>query len=385
MKTKWLIVGAGFTGATLAERIATQLNEDVLLVDKRNHIAGNAYDSFDAQGQLIHIYGPHIFHTNSSTVWDYLSRFTEWRPYFHHVLGVIEGRKVPIPFNLNSIRTLFPSSLANKLECLLLQQFGFGASVPILKLRDAAEGELRFLADYIYKNVFREYTRKQWELNPEDLDPSVTARVPVNVSFDDRYFHDTYQAMPRDGYSAMFSRMLDHPRIKILLNADFAEVADDIRYDRLIYTGPIDEYFNYQHGELPYRSLRFELEHLPVDHYQEVGTVNYPNNFAFTRITEFKYLCGSTNQGTTTIAKEFPERFQAGINTPYYPIPRKENQAIFDLYAESAKELDGQVMFAGRLGDYRYYNMDQAVARALKLFSSEVAIPFRARTRALAV
>ncbi len=274
MKVDWLIVGAGFTGATLAERIASQLDQKVLVVEKRNHIGGNSYDTYDEHGILVHKYGSHTFHTNSSMVWNYLSKFTEWRPYFHEVRTVVDGKKIPVPFNLNSLYLLFPPKFAEKLEQLLIQHYGFGVKIPILKLRESASGELVFLADYIYQKVFYRYTLKHWELTPEELDRSVTARVPVYISRDNRYFQDTYQGIPKNGYTALFQNMLNHPNIKLLLNTDYREIMADVQFKRMIYTGPIDEYFQYSHGTLPYRSLRLEFVTLDQEYYQEVGTVN---------------------------------------------------------------------------------------------------------------
>ncbi len=371
MNVDWLIVGAGYSGCVLAERIATQLGQRVLIVERRDHIGGNAYDYYNKHGILVHKYGPHIFHTKSKKVWDYLSEFTEWRPYFHHVLGVLEGKKVPIPFNLNSLYELFPPHYAQKLEDLLLENFGFGVKVPILKLRESASGDLSFLAEYIYNNVFLHYTLKQWELKPEDLDKGVTGRVPVYISRDNRYFQDPYQAMPKYGYTEMFRRMLSHPNIKVLLNADYREVANDIKFNRMVYTGPIDTFFDYMHGELPYRSLRFHHETLDREYYQEVGTVNYPNEYDITRITEQKYLSGQTSPKTTLVT-EYPQAYILGKNDPYYPIPREENRQLYDLYAKESQKLNGSVIFAGRLAEYKYYNMDQAALRALMLFEKEV-------------
>ncbi|MEO1377457.1 MAG: UDP-galactopyranose mutase [Cyanobacteria bacterium J06635_10] len=371
MKVDWLIVGAGYSGCVLAERIATQLGQRVLLVERRDHIGGNAFDYYNEHGILIHKYGPHIFHTKSKKVWDYLSEFTEWRPYFHHVLGVVEGKKVPIPFNLNSLYELFPPHYAQKLEDLLLEHFGFGVKVPILKLRESTSGDLGFLADYIYNNVFLHYTTKQWGLKPEELDRGVTGRVPVYISRDNRYFQDTYQAMPKYGYTEMFRRMLSHPNIKVLLNADYREVVEDIQFNRMVYTGPIDTFFDYMHGELPYRSLRFHHETLDREHYQEVGTVNYPNEYDITRITEQKYLSGQTSP-KTTLVMEYPQAYIPDQNDPYYPIPREENRKRYELYVKESQKLNGSVIFAGRLAEYKYYNMDQAALRALGLFEKEV-------------
>ncbi len=372
MKVDWLIVGAGFTGCTLAERIATQLNQKVLLVDRRNHVGGNAYDYYDQNGILLHKYGPHIFHTNSKKVWDYLSAFTDWRPYHHHVLAVIDGKKVPVPFNLNSLRQLFPQCYAERMELVLMEQYGFDVKVPILKMREHSNPELRALADFIYKNVFYGYTLKQWELKPEQLDPLVTGRVPVYISRDDRYFQDIYQAMPRYGYSALFQRMLDNRNIRILLNTSFRELEGLTRFDRMVYTGPVDEYFDHIHGHLPYRSLRFELLTADEERVQEVGTINYPNDYDFTRITEQKHLSGQ-KLPISTLVVEYPQRHIPGQTEPYYPIPREENIAQYNLYLKEVEKLNGTVLLAGRLADYKYYNMDQAVAHALKIFEDRVA------------
>ncbi|MBH0332209.1 UDP-galactopyranose mutase [Brevibacillus brevis] len=372
MKVDWLIVGAGFTGATLAERIANELDQKVLVVEGRNHIGGNAYDCYDEQGVLIHKYGSHTFHTNSKLVWDYLSRFTQWRPYFHEVRAYVDGIKIPLPFNLNALSALFSPQYAQKLESLLIRQYGFGAKIPILKLRESAHEELGFLAEFIYQKVFHRYTIKQWDLKPEELDPSVSARVPVYVSRDNRFFQDAYQGIPLHGFTAMFHRMLDHPNIKVLLNTDYQEIADEFRYKRMIYTGPIDSFFGYKHGPLPYRSLRFHFETHQKAWYQEVGTVNYPNEYDFTRILEQKHLTGQVVPHTT-ISFVYPQPYSPGENEPYYPIPRKENSQRYSLYKQEAEQIRDQVLFAGRLADYQYYNMDQAVARALTLFKQIVA------------
>ena len=371
VKVDWLIVGAGYTGAVLAERIASQLGQKVLVIERRDHIAGNAYDYYDPHGILVHRYGPHIFHTNSKRVWDYLSQFTEWRPYYHRVRALIEGKEIPLPFSLASLRALFSERLANKLEEKLIAHCGYGARVPILKLREAEDPDLRFLADYVYRHVFEGYTLKQWGLRPEELSPTVTARVPVLVSYDERYFQDTYQAMPKEGYTALFRRMLSHHNIKVLLKADWREVEGEVCFDRMVFTGPIDEFFGYLHGSLPYRSLRFELEHHPRLYVQEVGQMNYPNEYPYTRITEFKHLTGQDYLPHTTLAYEYPEAYEPGKNEPYYPVPKEENEERYQLYLKEAERLKA-VIFAGRLGDYRYYNMDQAVARALKLFEEVV-------------
>jgi UDP-galactopyranose mutase len=372
MKFDWLIIGAGYSACVIAERVATQLGQRVLIVEKRDHIGGNAYDYYNEHGILIHKYGPHIFHTKSKKAWDYLSQFTEWRHYFHHVLGVIDGQKVPIPFNLNSLYALFPPKYAEKLEGQLLEHFGFGVKVPILKLRESSSGDLDFLANYIYEKIFLNYTIKQWNLKPEELDKGVTGRVPVYISRDNRYFQDPYQGMPKLGYTEMFRRMIAHPNIKVLLNTDYREIMNDVSFNRVLCTGPIDAFFDYMHGELPYRSLRFEFDTLDQAQYQEVGTVNYPNEYDITRITEQKYLSGQTSP-KTTLVKEYPQAYVPGKNDPYYPIPREENRERLSLYTKEVEKLNGSVLFAGRLADYKYYDMDQAVVNALGLFEKEIA------------
>lgn len=367
----WVIVGAGFTGAVLAERIASELDQRVLVIDRRPHIAGNAHDAVDEAGILLHTYGPHIFHTNSPKVWNYLSRFTAWRPYFHRVLGLVEGQLIPIPFNLNSLYALFPPRLAARLEDRLTERYAFGARVPILQLRQSADPDLKMLAQYVYQQVFEGYTKKQWGLSPEELDASVTGRVPVLISRDDRYFQDTYQAMPLEGYTRMFERMLDHPNIEVQLNTDFASVAPP-EGTRVVFTGAIDEFYRYQYGPLEYRSLRFSFETHEVEQFQPVGTVNFPTNFDYTRTTEQKHLTGQTAPRTTLIT-EYPEAHRPGENEAYYPVPREVNQELYQRYLALSAEQGEALFFAGRLADYKYYNMDQAVARALQLFEQRIA------------
>jgi UDP-galactopyranose mutase len=365
MKVDWLVVGAGLTGATFAERMANVRGETVLIVDQRDHIGGNVWDEFNEHGVLVHRYGPHIFHTNSKWVWDYLSQFTHWRPYFHKVLGSIDGKLVPLPFNLNSIEQLFTPDMAQRLSNKLIEAYGFGSRVPILKLREAEDTDLRFIADYVYKNIFETYTIKQWGLRPEELCPSVTARVPILVSRDDRYFQDTYQAMPSLGYGAMVRRMLAHKNIRIMLNTRWQDIEGQVSFNKMVFTGPIDEFFEYKHGQLPYRSLRFEMQTHPTESYQSAAVVNYPNEYDYTRITEQKWLTGQSSSHTTTLA-EYPLAHVNGETVPYYPIPTDKNREQFKLYKAEASKLTDKVIFAGRLADYIYYNMDQAVASALK-------------------
>lgn len=369
----FVIVGAGFTGSVLAERIASEMDKNVLIIEKRDHIGGNAFDFVNESGLLIHKYGPHIFHTNSQKVWQYLSRFTEWRPYFHKALATIEGIQAPIPFNLNSLYKCFPPMYAKKLERLLINHYGYGKKIPILKMRESSNGELTFLAEYIYKHVFLGYTTKQWGLTPEEIDASVTARVPVHISRDDRYFQDKYQAIPLNGYTELFKKMLNHKKIRVALNTDYQDIEPDITFERLIYTGPVDAYFNYLHGELPYRSLRFEYRDFKQTNYQSAAIVTYPNEYDYTRITEFKYLTGQQHP-KTTIGFEYPMAHVPGKSEPYYPIPHPENREILGKYKAESNKIGGSVLFAGRLGDYQYYNMDQAVARALNLFEKKICI-----------
>ena len=368
---QWVVVGAGFTGAVIAERLASQLGQRVLVIDRRPHIAGNAYDFRNASGLLIHRYGPHAFHTNSDKVWHYLSKFTSWRPYAHRVMACIADQLVPLPFNLNAIDQVFPRPVAEDLSQRLIAAFGPGARVPIMKLRAENDDALQMLAVFIYDNVFRGYTQKQWGLDPEALDPAVTARVPVHVSRDNRYFQDRFQGLPADGYTAFFGRLLAHRNITVQLDTSYRAIAVEVRGAKLVFTGPIDEYFEHRFGELPYRSLAFRFQDYPSAAVQPVGQINYPNDFAFTRTTEFKYLTGEVAP-TTTVAEEYPETYRYGTNEPYYPIPTRENAERLRPYSAAAGELAGKVFFAGRLGDYAYYNMDQACARALALFEKQL-------------
>jgi UDP-galactopyranose mutase len=372
MKVDWLIVGAGFTGLVLAERIASQLDKKVLVVEQRAHIGGNAYDHYDDNGILVHRYGPHLFHTNSEKVWRYLSRFTEWHPYEHRVLALVDGKKVPVPFNLDSLYAVFAPGYASKLEELLLEHYGYGSRVPILKLRRETSGELHSLAEFIYEKIFYGYNLKQWGLTPEELGPGVTGRVPVQISRDDRYFQDRFQAVPKHGYTRMLQRLANHPRIEVLLNTAYREVEGEVEFDGMVYTGLIDEFFDYMHGELPYRSLHFEFRHHAVDTYQEVAQINFPDEQPYTRISEYKHITGQCAPGTT-VSIEYPQAYRREQNLPYYPIPREENRKRYNLYLSEAEDLDSRVIFAGRLADYKYYNMDQAVARALGVFEKQVA------------
>ena len=381
-----IIIGSGFAGSVIAERLATQQDKKVLIIDKRRHIGGNCFDCYDEHGILIHQYGPHLFHTDNKAVFDYLSQFTQWQPYQHEVLAFIDGQKVPVPFNLNSLHALFPKSLADSLELKLIDTFGFGVKVPILELRNTDDRELKFLADYIYDKIFVNYTAKQWGKKPEDISPEVTGRVPVHISRDNRYFQDKYQAIPKHGYSKIFENMLNHSNISVLLNTDFKDVfkvdfeSGDMSFmgsgfeGQLIYTGLIDELFDSRFGELPYRSLDFKFEHLEKDQFQEKTTINYPNDYDFTRITEFKHISQQTISGTS-IVKEFPQDFDRNDpakNIPYYPVFTKENKVILDRYVDFSKNFPN-ITLVGRLAENRYYDMDDIVARALQVFTDQFA------------
>jgi UDP-galactopyranose mutase len=354
----YLIVGAGFGGSVLAERLARDAGKKVLLIDKRNHIGGNAYDCYDAAGLLIHKYGPHIFHTNSREVFDYLSRFTQWRHYQHRVLASVDGLLVPIPINLETINRLYGMRL-NSREA---ESFFESLAEKRDAIRTSEDAVVSKVGVELYKKFFRGYTRKQWGLDPSELDAQVAARVPTRTNFDDRYFTDQYQSMPLHGYTRMFEHMLDHPNIKILLQADYREVVKVIPFKEMIYTGPVDEFFEYCHGKLPYRSLQFEHETHDREQFQQAPVVNYPNDYAFTRITEFKYLTGQKHP-KTSIVYEFPQ----AEGDPYYPIPKPENAELYGRYQALAKAAKG-VHFVGRLATYRYYNMDQVVAQALTTY-----------------
>lgn len=381
-----IIIGAGFAGSVLAERLATQQNKSILIIDKRRHIGGNCYDCFDEHGILIHQYGPHLFHTDNKSVFDYLSQFTQWRPYQHEVLAFIDGQKIPVPFNLNSLHAIFPGSLANSLELKLINRFAYGVKVPILELREIDDSELKFLANYIYEKIFVNYTAKQWDKRPEDISAEVTARVPVHISRDNRYFQDKYQAIPANGYTKVFENMLNHPNISLLLNTDYKAVFNidfdsgkmrfmDAEFNgHLIFTGLIDELFDSRFGELPYRSLDFKFEHLNCNTFQEKTTINYPNDYDFTRITEFKHISQQSIAGTS-IVREFPQDFvrnDPDKNIPYYPIFTSENKEKLDRYLAFAEQFDN-ITLVGRLAENRYYDMDDIVARALKVFNDEFA------------
>lgn len=354
----YLIVGAGFAGSVLAERLATQSHKKVLIIDKRNHIGGNTYDYYDEHGILVHKYGPHIFHTNSFDVFSYLSKFTQWRQYEHHVLASVDGQLVPIPINQNTINSLYGLNL-NSDE---LTEFYNKHAEKRTIIKTSEDVVINAVGKELYEKFFKGYSKKQWGIDPSELDASVTARVPTRTNKDNRYFTDTYQSMPLHGYTKLFENMLLHPNIKIMLNTDYKDVISIIPYKKLIYTGPVDDYFNNCYGKLPYRSIDFKFETFDSEFFQPTGTVNYPNNHAYTRITEFKYLTGQRHN-KTSIVYEYP----TADGDPYYPIPCSENNNIYRKYKLLADTLPN-VYFTGRLGTYKYYNMDQVVAQSLALF-----------------
>jgi len=351
----WLVVGAGFAGSVLAERLASQRGERVLVVDRREHVGGNAFDCFDSAGLLIHRYGPHIFHTNAAQIVDYLSQFTAWRPYEHRVLAAVDGQLVPIPINLDTINRLY----GLELDSQGMEQFLAERAETHGHPRTAEDVVVGTVGRELYELFFRGYTRKQWGLDPSQLDATVTARVPTRCSRDDRYFTDTFQAMPLHGYTRMFEQLLDHPDIKLLLNTDYEEIKR-LPAGHVFYTGPIDQFFRLRFGPLPYRSIDFRFETHDVPTFQPAPVVNYPNEHRYTRITEFRYLTGQEHH-RTTVVYEFPR----DGGDPYYPVPRPENHELYNRYRKLAEQTPG-VTFLGRLGTYRYYNMDQVVAQALK-------------------
>ena len=364
-----LIVGAGFAGAVMAERLASQAGQRVLVVDRRPHVGGNAHDHYNDAGLLVHPYGPHIFHTNSAEVFNYLSRFTEWRPYQHRVLASVDGQLLPIPINLDTVNRLYGLQLTS----FELDGFFDKVAEKVEPVRTSEDVVVGRVGRDLYNKFFRGYTRKQWALDPSELDASVTARVPTRTNRDDRYFTDTYQAMPRHGYAKMFNALLAHPNIHVMLNTDYRDVVHVLPWKHMVYTGPIDAFFDHRFGRLPYRSLRFE--HVTVEtpagreFAQPVGTVNHPNDHAYTRVTEFKHLTGQRH-AATALVYEYPQ----AEGDPYYPVPRAENTALYRRYEAEAEQL-GDVTFIGRLATYKYYNMDQVVAQALATFKRMQAVP----------
>jgi UDP-galactopyranose mutase len=354
----YLVVGAGFAGSVLAERLASQAGKRVLIVDKRNHIGGNAYDCYDDAGVLIHKYGPHIFHTNSTPVFNYLSQFTEWRPYQHRVRARVDGQLVPIPINLDTVNALYGTSFTS----MGLEQFFASVAEVPTEIRTSEDVVVGKVGRELYEKFFRHYTSKQWGLDPSELDASVTARVPTRTNRDDRYFTDRHQAMPLHGFTRLFERMLAHPNISVLLNCDWREVRDMIPYRQLVYSGPVDEFFDFRFGKLPYRSLEFQWETRDLDWVQPVAVINYTVDEAYTRVTEMKHLTGQVHP-KTSLVYEYPR----AEGDPYYPVPQPANAELYRRYQSLADATPG-THFVGRLATYKYYNMDQVVAQSLAVF-----------------
>ncbi|MEP6513109.1 MAG: UDP-galactopyranose mutase [Parafilimonas sp.] len=360
----YLIAGAGFAGSVLAERLASK-GKKILLIDKRNHIGGNTYDYFNKDGILVHKYGPHIFHTNSKEVFEYLGKFTKWRPYEHCVLASVDGMLVPVPINLNTINQLYGMNLSSS----EVEDFLKSKAVQKDRIETSEDVVVSKVGKELYEKFFKGYTKKQWNLDPSQLDASVTARIPTRNNRDNRYFTDTYQAMPLHGYTKMFEKMLTNPNIKVMLNTDYKEVEDEVYFKKMIYTGPVDYFFDNCYGKLPYRSIEFQFETVETEFFQQTGTVNYPNEHLYTRVTEFKYLTGQKHH-KTAVVYEYPK----ADGDPYYPVPRAENAELYKKYQLLTLELK-DVYFVGRLATYKYYNMDQVVAQALTLFKKIMANP----------
>lgn len=372
-----IIIGAGFAGSVIARELAEN-NEKVLVIEQREHIGGNCYDVEDEHGILIHQYGPHIFHTGKEEVYNYLSKFTEWYSFRHEVVGNVYGKLLPIPFNLNTLEKVYGTEKAESLKQELIGAYGEGARVPILELKNNPSKDIQEIAQFVYENIFLRYTMKQWGQKPEEVDASVTARVPVVLSYDNSYFGDKYQGMPKDGYTPLFEKMLNHPNITVRLNIKAEEVltiptSGHVMFEgkeftgKVVYTGPIDELFNCRFGRLPYRSLDFVFEHYEQDYYQSNSVVNYTVSEDYTRITEFKYLTGQRKKDSTTIMKEYPRSYTGDKGQiPYYAIMNEENQALYQKYVDLLKDIPNFYL-VGRLAEYKYYNIDAIVERALQV------------------
>ena len=385
MNPDYIIVGCGLAGIVIANKIANELDKKVLIIEKRNHIGGNCYDYYDENGILVHKYGPHIFHTNYKEVFDYLSKYTDWHIYQFQARVVIDGKTTNIPFNLNTMKDLLDENLYNKFSKKLIDRYGYDSVIPILKLKEADDEDLKWLSNYIYEKVYLNYMYKQWEVRPEELDASVTERVPIYISKDDRYFKDKYQAMPKNGYTEMFNKMLNHKNINIMLNTDAFDYINidkenkelkfiNKKFDgKIIYTGEIDLLFNNIYGELPYRSLRFEYKNYNKEYFQETAMTSYPNNYEFTRITETKHMTGQDAK-TTTVTYEYPQKYERktfGKDIPYYPIPNTSNRDTYFKYKDYSKNYKNLILI-GRLAQYLYFNMDQMIKMALDTFEEKI-------------
>lgn len=373
----YIIVGSGIAGAAVARKLAEEKNKKILVIEKRSHIAGNCYDKPDKYGILVHEYGPHIFHTEDEGVREFLSRFTEWYDFGHEVVAKVGDRLIPVPFNLNTLHMVYDGEKAARLEEKLVKEYGEGSRVPIMKLRENSDADVREIADFVYKNVFLYYTMKQWGQKPEEISPEVTGRVPVVISRDNRYFKDKYQSMPLHGYTPMFEKMLSHENIEIRTGTDCRRVLEfkdgKIYFEGseytggVVYTGAIDELFGCRFGRLPYRSLDFRFEHLPQDSFQGHSVVNYTVSEDYTRITEFKYLTGQKDAKGTTIVKEYPFAYTGAENEiPYYAILNEENEKLYEKYRKLTEEYP-HFYLLGRLAEYKYYNIDAMCRKAMDL------------------
>lgn len=358
MAYHYVVVGAGFAGCVLAERLASQRDKKILLIDRRNHIAGNAYDSYNEEGILIHNYGPHVFHTNDERVYRYLSQFTAWRQYEHRVLSSVNGKLVPIPINRNTLNTLLGLHLQTQND---VELFFNSEKVAYNEITNSEEFVTSRIGKRLFGLLYEGYTRKQWGIEPKELAPSVCGRIPIRTNTDDRYFEDTFQSIPAEGYTKMFEKIIAHPNIHLSLKTGFNDVPSS-NFDKVIYTGPIDEFFQYLYGTLPYRSLKFEHEIIHKEFFQSAASINFPNEFDYTRISEWKYITGQKHSHTA-ITREYPQ----AEGEPYYPIPSAKNEQQYQRYEKETTKLK-TVYFVGRLATYRYYNMDQVTAQALKTF-----------------
>jgi len=376
----YVIVGSGFAGAVLAERIATELDKKVLIIEKRKHIGGNCFDFKDENNIIIHKYGPHIFHTNDKEVFNYICKFTNIRIFHHKVLAYIDGKKVPIPFNFNTLYQVFPDTLAKRIEKKLLEKYELNSKVSILELQSEEDSDLKLLSNFIFQKIFLNYTVKQWGLTPDEIDKSVMSRVPVFMGKDNRYFTDKYQFIPTNGYTSLFNKMLNNKNIKIMLQTDFHEIAELKKNKffifgnefkgKVIYSGAIDELFGYRFGELPYRSLKFEPETVNTEYYQETAQVNYPNDYDFTRITEFKHF-HNVKSNDTVIFREYPEKFKRGKNSRFYPVLTEKNLKLYQKYRIFARKYKNLILI-GRLAEYKYYNMDEIIKKSLEIFQNKI-------------
>lgn len=376
---KYIIIGAGLTGCVCAEQLSRNPENSIYLIEKKHHIGGTCYDHYDQSGILIHEYGPHIFNTPDKEVWDYVNEFTPFMEYFHRVLGYVDGQLVPIPFNLTSIEKIFPRAMAERMTEKLLAKYGYNTKVPILDLHAQDDSDLQYLADFVYEKVFLHYTMKQWGMKPDEVGGKAMARIPVYVSTDDRYFQNAYQGIPKYGYTEMMKNMLNKKNISVLTGMDYRNLisldeknkkvlVNGKEFDgKIIFTACIDALMDYKYGELPYRSLKFEFSTLDMENYQPVATVNYPCNYKFTRITEFKKLT-MQHHPKTTIMKEFSTLYSPDNEKidPLYPIPKQENEELYSKYLAEVKEYS-QIILAGRLANYKYFTMAETIRNALNI------------------